>query len=146
MTAFYLVSSPLCNGSRIMAILLNELILPISEVALRRVCACSMRSRLVIAILFAVNITIQENSLFLTTFYLVSFPLCNGSRITAILLNELILPISGVALRRVCACSLRSRLVIAILFVVNIKIKSQYLPQATSLRCFIDHLVGSTSG
>ena len=34
-----------------------------------------------------------------------------GSKVTVILLNGLILPIGGVALRRVCACSLRSRLV-----------------------------------
>ena len=36
---------------------------------------------------------------------------CIGSKVTAILLNEWILPTGGVALGRVCACSLRSRLV-----------------------------------
>ena len=35
-----------------------------------------------------------------------------GSRVTAILLNGWILPIGGVLSGRVCACSLRSRLVI----------------------------------
>ena len=35
------------TGSRVMAILLNGLILPIGEVATGRVCACSLRSRLV---------------------------------------------------------------------------------------------------
>ena len=34
-----------------------------------------------------------------------------GSKVMAILLNRWILPIGGVALGRVCACSLRSRLV-----------------------------------
>ena len=34
-----------------------------------------------------------------------------GSRVTAILLNWLVFPVGGVALGRVCACSLRSRLV-----------------------------------
>ena len=33
-----------------------------------------------------------------------------GSKVTAILLEGRILPVGGVALRRVCACSLRSRL------------------------------------
>ena len=36
---------------------------------------------------------------------------CNGSKVTVILLKRLILPIGGVALGRVCTCSLRSRLV-----------------------------------
>ena len=35
----------------------------------------------------------------------------NGLKFTAILLNGWILPIGGVALGRVCACSLRSKLV-----------------------------------
>ena len=35
----------------------------------------------------------------------------SGSKVTAILLKGWILPIGGVALGRVCACSLRSRLV-----------------------------------
>ena len=35
----------------------------------------------------------------------------NGSKVTAILLNGAILPIDGATLGRVCACSLRSRLV-----------------------------------
>ena len=35
-----------------------------------------------------------------------------GSRVTAVLLNGLILLIGGVASERVCACSLRSRLVL----------------------------------
>ena len=35
----------------------------------------------------------------------------SGSKVTVILLKGLILPIGGVALERVCACSLRSRLV-----------------------------------
>ena len=35
-----------------------------------------------------------------------------GSKVLEILLNEGILPIGGVALGRVCACSLRSRLVL----------------------------------
>ena len=35
----------------------------------------------------------------------------SGSKVTAILLKGLILPMGGVALGRVCACSLRSRLV-----------------------------------
>ena len=34
-----------------------------------------------------------------------------GSKVTAILVKGYILPIGGVALGRVCACSLRSRLV-----------------------------------
>ena len=34
-----------------------------------------------------------------------------GSRVTAILLNGWVLPVGGIALGRVCACSLRSRLV-----------------------------------
>ena len=34
-----------------------------------------------------------------------------GSRVTAILLNGWIFPIGGASLGRVCACSLRSRLV-----------------------------------
>ena len=34
-----------------------------------------------------------------------------GSRVTAILLNGWVLPVGGVASGRVCACSLRSRLV-----------------------------------
>ena len=35
----------------------------------------------------------------------------NGSRVITILLNGWILPIGGASSRRVCACSLRSRLV-----------------------------------
>jgi hypothetical protein len=34
-----------------------------------------------------------------------------GSKVTAILLKRLILPIGGASLGRVCVCSLRSRLV-----------------------------------
>ena len=34
-----------------------------------------------------------------------------GSKVTTILLNEWIVPIGGASLGRVCACSLRSRLV-----------------------------------
>ena len=37
-----------------------------------------------------------------------------GLKITAILLNGLILPIGGIALARVCVCSLRSRLVLIV--------------------------------
>ena len=36
---------------------------------------------------------------------------CIGSKVTAILLNEWILPSGGAESGRVCACSLRSRLV-----------------------------------
>ena len=37
---------------------------------------------------------------------------CIGSKVTAILLNGWILPTSGASSGRVCACSLRSRLVL----------------------------------
>ena len=40
-----------------------------------------------------------------------------GSKVTVILLNKWILPIGGDASRRVCACSLRSRLVYILLII-----------------------------
>ena len=39
-----------------------------------------------------------------------------GSKVTAILLNRWVLPVGGVALGKVCACSLRSRLVSLVVF------------------------------
>ena len=51
-------------------------------------------------------------TIFLEILNLKGHPNCiTGPKVTAILLNRLILPIGGASLGRVCACSLRSRLV-----------------------------------
>ena len=53
-----------------------------------------------------------DNVTILGDFNLEGDPNCNtGSKVRAIFQNGWILPIGGVALGRVCACSLRSRIV-----------------------------------
>ena len=60
-----------------------------------------------------------------------------GSKVTAILLNEWILPIGGASLVRVCACSLRSMLVF------SINKLTMFVLLTPTIYCFHRQAVGS---